>query len=381
MTFTKNDTLVAKGIAVILLLIHHLFYSKDYGFSSFLLSRTDWVNLAKISKICVAMFLILSGYGLAASYRKKMPKALSFYGHSFSRLYGEFLPVSVLFFLISLCLNDWNLAAIYGKRWLLSNLRSVLGLSYFSNIDGINGSWWFISLLIVLYFLFPLLYKIVQKVPLETVVVSLLLFYLPPHFTNENYFLKRIFKCLLLKSDIQGPLTCWLNPFIIGIAMERLCFFERIKIWEYKTKTFCFFFSFVILAYMRLVFLRGHPSGHMTGVDSFIAVSLITFVWLSVHGTAFKILAFVGKHSMNIYFVHIFIMLVYLKNITYILKYPPLILLQLLLICLSFSVVLEKTKEVLRQFLKREKKNLSPPNEMSIYSGNGGNVIDSGKPD
>ena len=177
MTFTKDDTSVAKGIAVILLLIHHLFYTTDYDFSSFLLSRENWVDLAKIGKVCVAMFLILSGYGLAASYRIKRPKTISFWKHSFSRLYGEFLPVSILFFLISLCLNNWNLAAIYGRDWLSLNLKSILGIAYFFNISGINGSWWFISLLIVLYFLFPILYKIVQKFPLETVMISLLLFY------------------------------------------------------------------------------------------------------------------------------------------------------------------------------------------------------------
>lgn len=35
-TFTKNDTLMTKGVATILLLIHHLFYFKSYDFAAFL---------------------------------------------------------------------------------------------------------------------------------------------------------------------------------------------------------------------------------------------------------------------------------------------------------------------------------------------------------
>lgn len=180
MTFTKNDTLVAKGVAVILLLIHHLFYSMDYNFSSFLISKEGWVDLAKIGKVCVAMFLVLSGYGLCASYKTKSPKLLDFYKHNYGRLYKEFLPVSIIFVSLILYLNDWNLEAIYGEKWKDVTFRSLLGISYFYNEDGINGSWWFVSLVIVLYFLFPLLYRIICKYPYETLAVSSLLFYTPP---------------------------------------------------------------------------------------------------------------------------------------------------------------------------------------------------------
>ena len=50
MHFTRNDTIVAKGVAVILLLIHHLFYTTDYAFSSFLFSREGFVNSVTIRR-------------------------------------------------------------------------------------------------------------------------------------------------------------------------------------------------------------------------------------------------------------------------------------------------------------------------------------------
>ena len=96
MTFTKNDTLVAKGAAVILLLIHHLFYSVDYNFSSFLMSKEGWVDLAKIGKVCVAMFLILSGYGLSKSFEKYEKSSYSFVQKHLLKLYTGFWIIFAL---------------------------------------------------------------------------------------------------------------------------------------------------------------------------------------------------------------------------------------------------------------------------------------------
>ena len=102
MNYSKNDTMIAKGFAAILLLIHHLFYTTDYAFSSFLFSREGWVNLAKISKVCVAMFLILSGYGLAKSFEKHQLSSFSFVKRHLLKVYTGFWMIFALS-LIPLC--------------------------------------------------------------------------------------------------------------------------------------------------------------------------------------------------------------------------------------------------------------------------------------
>ena len=40
MDFTPKDTVVAKGIAILFLLIHHLFYSTHYDFEAFIISKS-----------------------------------------------------------------------------------------------------------------------------------------------------------------------------------------------------------------------------------------------------------------------------------------------------------------------------------------------------
>lgn len=56
----KQDTLALKGIAIIAMLCHHV-----YG------SATDssvFVWLGELGKVCIAIFVFCSGYGLSASY-------------------------------------------------------------------------------------------------------------------------------------------------------------------------------------------------------------------------------------------------------------------------------------------------------------------------
>ncbi len=61
MELSKSDTTGVKGIAILFMLWHHLFlHSTEYG------SLTQ--SLAIVFKVCVALFLFVSGYGLTKQY-------------------------------------------------------------------------------------------------------------------------------------------------------------------------------------------------------------------------------------------------------------------------------------------------------------------------
>lgn len=68
--FTLRDTNICKGIAIILMYIHHLFYSVDtVGINRvdfWLLSKEIWIYIASICKVCVAIFVFLTAYGFTA---------------------------------------------------------------------------------------------------------------------------------------------------------------------------------------------------------------------------------------------------------------------------------------------------------------------------
>lgn len=76
MIFDKRQTFIAKGMATLMLLWHHLFGSysifldKVISLLSFKGIPVECI-IASFCKICVAIFVLLSGYGLYKSYNKK----------------------------------------------------------------------------------------------------------------------------------------------------------------------------------------------------------------------------------------------------------------------------------------------------------------------
>ena len=83
MEFTKEQTNIAKGVAICLMFIHHL-----YGFSDRILNGNSYIPLipffnveAKIAdfgNICISMFLFLSGYGMILGYLHSKETLLSY---------------------------------------------------------------------------------------------------------------------------------------------------------------------------------------------------------------------------------------------------------------------------------------------------------------
>ena len=92
MKFTKEHTMQMKGIAIIILLFHHCFLNaqrwatvpyeklattKGWGYYpiSFAPFSSHAIQyLASFSKICVAMFVFMTGYGMWVSYESQKKK-------------------------------------------------------------------------------------------------------------------------------------------------------------------------------------------------------------------------------------------------------------------------------------------------------------------
>lgn len=77
-SFDKLESLKLKGIAIILMLIHHTFPSDDVMSKQFntIISyvpfgKSDFLTFSLSCKICVSLFAFISGYGLFLSYQEK----------------------------------------------------------------------------------------------------------------------------------------------------------------------------------------------------------------------------------------------------------------------------------------------------------------------
>lgn len=83
------DTRVLKGIAILLMLTHHLFYNDSMNgmFGEVSLFGVRVVHeIGLWSKVCVTIFVLLSGYGLEVTSKGKVIHLLDFYKHRFKKL-------------------------------------------------------------------------------------------------------------------------------------------------------------------------------------------------------------------------------------------------------------------------------------------------------
>ena len=152
---TKEKSLYVKSFAILLMLVHHLFTFPDR------LPKTGYISLFSLSgltieqfiggfgKVCVCLFLFLSGYGLYISYYEKKVTIKSIL-QRILKFYIQFWKICLLFIPLGLVLGKitFNLKEIF---------LNVIGVS-----STINGEWWFIYLYVLLVLLFPILLKLVK---------------------------------------------------------------------------------------------------------------------------------------------------------------------------------------------------------------------------
>lgn len=164
--FTKTDTSIAKLIAILLMILHHLF-----GFTNRILPEYMYESLHIVQgkpieelicfsfKICVAMFLFLSGYGVFISVRKRKNISKVIAGRIKGLLVFVweamivFVPIDYF-----LGITKVNITSTWKIGYNLKNIiLSMLGFEKY------NSEWWFVMPFMVLLMLTPLLIRFIQR--------------------------------------------------------------------------------------------------------------------------------------------------------------------------------------------------------------------------
>ena len=325
-----QETQIVKAFAIVLMLIHHLFLDHpEFGLIPH--------SLAIAGKVCVALFVFLSGYGIAVTFPKNISGHLSvtkatllFLG---KRLVKFFLNYWVVFFIAIpigvLCFNR-SLESAYGNTNVhICFIRDVFGLQGFNSY---NITWWFNRLIIVLWLLFPILYWAMMS---KIVSLSFLVFL----FINPGDIL------YVFELAAKG-LSIYIFPFCIGIFAALHS--ERInKILNIVPSRVVLYGSFI--ATFCLFLLRGVPlasSFSYFRVDPFLTVALVLAIVSACRVTKlrFAMLQYVGRHSMNMYLTHTFILGYFFSEYIYGLKNPVLMFIAVFGASLFVSVVLEFIK-------------------------------------
>ena len=356
MKFTKEHTMQMKGIAIIILLFHHCFLNaqrwatvpyeklattKGWGYYpiSFAPFSSHTIQyLASFSKICVAMFVFMTGYGMWVSYesQKKKTTMSNYIKKRMVTLMTGFLIIFVVTEILAI--PTGRFIEVYGHdfRSVVYMIIDALGLAKLLGTPLFCLTWWYMSLAIVLIMIFPFVHSIMEKYQWVVVVASIIvpracgfgqstdLFRYLLAYTLGMYFaqhdlLARI-KEKFMEQNVAGKLLS-LIVSLIGLAVIIKC---RQNAW---------------IGWKYLDFWDGFAAMY---------VIVISYIYILNGKWIVKGLGFLGKHSMNIFLIHSFYRDVFFHEFTHSFYYAWLDYIVLMAISLVTSIVLEWFKKLIR---------------------------------
>lgn len=335
-----NESNSLKGIALILLLIHHLFYVQEGRYDDIYIASYGLVNVLGITcKVCVAVFVFLSGYGLGLSIPESGKINIrQFYKRRFVKLFLNYWFIWLLFVPIGIIIFNRTFKYVCGEGGVIYGILDFLGLLYTIGRFGYNPTWWFYSCIILLYLVFPVITYVVFKWP-------------------HSIWLLLLGSVAIVKLPLVyiEPIRYYLFPFIIGILVSNKFIISKLPPPVYKFLEPFFVGSVRVSGIIVLLLLLITSCIIRLKIpyallwDSFIAL-IIIFLYKSSKQLIKKDmgLKFLGKHSFNIFLFHTFIYYYYFPFLIYWSRNPVIIFISLLLSSIAISLGIEKLKDWMR---------------------------------
>lgn len=323
-TLSLYDTSVLKGVAILMMLFHHLFV---YGLSEFhdiyIFGYGIIQTIATSCKACVAIFVFLSGYGLMVKYKDYDKIVLkSFYLNRFIKLMFNYWFVWLLFVPLSSLTFGPSLAEQYGEgHTMLKTISDFLGIADWFGIQPYNFVWWFLSCIIGLYIIFPGLFRLVKTSNVFPLTLSVVIFLLP--------------------TNILMSVRWYVASFVCGMV------FANNK-WSYKAKSYIPGSTWTCL-FLLVCLCRLKMGSFVLLYDALIAsIAVIVYKSLGQWQYTKKFLSFWGRYSMDIFLTHLFVY----ATIFHIVKYNewnfPIVVILLFGLSLLLAIVLNEIKKLIR---------------------------------
>lgn len=342
-TFTKTDTQAAKGGAVTLMLFHHLFSYSKIPLPYFTLLPSHPVKVIQVfsqfGNICIAVFLLLTGYGLYFVSQKKDMKAWTAnHALTFIRKYVcvfiLFVPAGFLFF--GREFHGWE---------FIQNL-ACLKFTY-------NEEWWFVRLYLEILLLAPFIAAILKKRPGPCLAGSLLL-------SAAGLIMRLV---LLDSSWVFGELSglfMWQLMFTTGWVCARYELFIKFQAYLWKHNLNKWYLYLILL--LAIILIRQEPYLPAKLKDPLLApLFTVSSVCLFKAFHLSKLFAYLGRHSANMWLVHTFFCYYYFMDLVFFPYFAPLILIWLILLSLGASYIIMGMEHFIWKGWKRSKICLKKP--------------------
>ena len=324
MELSKQDTTAIKGIAICLMLWHHLFLrTVEFGDVAH--------SLAQVFKVCVALFLFVSGYGLTKQYSKlEKPYFKNTVKFLLKRYVNFFLPYWFCFVLVVLVGNlagfTFQDAYPASRNTLKCFLLDAWGLMGYGSY---LSTWWFNKMILQLYLIFPLLYLLVRNKNVALVSLAAIAVMQPNALSMPG----RVF-CV-----VEGGIPA----FFMGMMVSKHQLLPKA---DGKTKR-------IVAIIVSVLLCVGLSMLHQSGIKAYYAILIravlaVVIVYLySLTMNGFSPIRFVGQFATTMYLVHTLIQIL-IPRVVYAPKYPVLIFLLFFAISMVAAMLINYLQKLVR---------------------------------
>jgi hypothetical protein len=326
-TFSKEETNILKGVAILFMLFFHLFNKYPIGTlyePSIFIGTKPLSYLLSSCTYPVDLFIILSGYGLYISYYKgknnNIKRNIKLFIHYWLTL---LFFVTIGFF-------------IKGEETYPGNFQKII-LNVTALKTTYNFETWFLFPYMLLslssYHLFKCFDKIRPLLLFLGLFVITLISQTIIHFNSEYVNYNIILNQLLSYFSL-------LFPFSLGMFMAKYLNYKRIKdkLSSIRYRNVLFVISLLLIMSIMML-LQDH---HLSVFQPFYAIAFILIFIFTKRPTFINcFLVEMGHRSTSMWFIHSYFCYYLFHNFIYGFKYPLLIYLVLILISYISALIID----------------------------------------
>ncbi len=310
--FPKSDTQIIKGLAILLMLMHHLWFFPDriaggklkYLFTFLGKSSTD--VMGSFGKICVSLFFFVGGYGIYIQSKNRsfnILKNIKKIYKNYWKVFLIFIPIGYIFFnnQTPYCLDEkiYNNFLFFGYNYILANF---LGLS-----SSLNAEWWFLKSYIIAIITFPFIKRLFKDK--DTVINIFIIIIVTILMCNVFPFLGTIPELGTLSNNyLYTTFLCQNAPYIscfwMGILFAKDDLFK--KVIKKINEAIVLNPIVDIIGIMLIVYSREFVVGEIIDI-LYVPLLIILFLNLIQKLPIIqKIFTFLGDNSTNMWLTHSF---------------------------------------------------------------------------
>ena len=355
--FGRQQSTHIKGVAIVMLILHHLFFfpSSNPWFTSLFFNRWGGVEffLSSVSKLCITLFFFVSGYGLwqASSHDTHLWKSCFRRLRSIYTIYIFTVVITVL------------LLYFMGGSLVLLSVRHALETCLGINV-AINGSWWFFIIYVELLLLTPLAVAFVRRFSWPSLLALSCFVYLLSPESGFSYFAE-VVQQIGLSSLMYKPFPLnllWFNQFFffIGFCFAASGIFETILHKTITSLRYPFQRYCIALAAIGLIFFARYyliDIGEVFGILSREGIDIYQYTIISTradfilgplliialvvlfHQHLLPGLTFLGNQSAAIWLIHGTIIALVMDKLKDIRPWSPLAFLLVLFFCVLYALL------------------------------------------